>query len=347
MPWSSEPARRAYYPPNSYLVVPDRCWEFPELDQLASYLADPQVAVPAKVEGALSLMAWARWSAERAVLVGCAAADTFASTHDAALGELTARAHAGEPEDAADALGLAAQMLVVSAWRVRTGARADDVPKAVWPHFHRLLEGADELGQQALLLRPGDPLAAVARLTSGRGLGLPPDEWWPRFEVARKAEPTLFPGHAQMLQALCLKWYGSHDTLLDFARTTAEQAPAGEPVTAMLPLAHLELWLAADTVDVSWRREQVRRDLPLIDHCSRAFLTADAQSLAEGSRRRHPRTPEAHQLFGWMLWRENHPAAATHLARARGRRSELPWDYYPDAEATFRRALAETGVPPA
>ena len=333
-------------------MISDRCWAFPELDRLADHLDADTVATPAKVDATLALLAASRPDPERAVMAGSAAAEQLLGDHEVVVAGLLARADAEgvDDADAADALGLAAQVLVGAAWQVRGAKRAQYVGEEAWPVFHRMLAEADEVGRTALLRRPGDPLAAFSRLGTGLGLGLPAEEWWPRFDVARRARPTLFPAHWVMLQASCSKWYGSNDSAIDFARTTAEQAPPGDPVTAMLPLAHLELWAEerwsrGDPMEPGWRQEQITRDLPLVEHCSRQFLAADAEAAAAGAR--HPRAPEAHQFFGWLLWQQNHAAAGAHLAAAEGRMAKTPWaSYYQDGgQQAFRIAMAKTGVP--
>ena len=126
-------------------------------------------------------------------------------------------------------------------------AEATTVSEESFQSFHEVLEEADDVGRAALDLDPSNPGAACARLTSGRGLGLPADEWWHRFDVGRRARSTLFPAHHHMLQALCKKWYGSHEMMLDFARRVAREAPVGDPVGVMLAEAHAEYLIEEGT----------------------------------------------------------------------------------------------------
>jgi hypothetical protein len=53
---------------------------------------------------------------------------------------------------------------------------------------------------------------------------------------------TLFPAHSARLQILAKKWGGSHEEMFEF-----DAAPTGDPLAAMVPLAHFEVML--DRVD--------------------------------------------------------------------------------------------------
>ena len=193
--------------------------------------------------------------------------------------------------------------------------------------FHEVLEEADDVGRAALDLDPSNPGAACARLTSGRGLGLPADEWWHRFDVGRRARSTLFPAHHHMLQALCKKWYGSHEMMLDFARRVAREAPVGDPVGVMLAEAHAEYLIEEGTALVS------PEDQELLAFASQQWVSGGETAL------RHPRALEAHQLFGWAF-RKSHPELrAFHMARATGRLASLPWNYLKDGEKAYRELL--------
>lgn len=313
----------------AYVVVQERPWLDPGLDALADQLDDRRVPAGSKVEAALAELARARTHPERRVQVAVAAGKRLAG----AEAELRARARTPVGDAAADgdALALLAETLLQKAWAVRGQGRVATVKKDAWAVFHSMLEEADEIGRAALDLVPGDAVAATTRLNIGRGLGLPDDEWWARLEEARKQEPFLYPAHLQMLQALCAKWYGSHEIMFAFARQVAREAPAGSPVGVVLAIAHLEYWATENRYAVP----DADRAL-LIDAAGR-WVAGGEPALA------HPQAPGAHQMFAWLL-RDDLPRVNFHLTRARGRMDFFPWAYLGDGDRPFRKLMARAGV---
>lgn len=313
-------------------LVEKRCWKDSDLDTLADRLEDAARPVPEKVSAVLARLGAARDDAEQQLLVLDASAERLA-------GDLAAVREAlseGDPgaDERADRLALDAAVTTSAAWNVRGGGGAETVGEDAWPVFHRMLEEADERGRQALDLVADHPGAATWRLVSGRGLGLPSDEWWHRFEVARRRRPTLYPAHFHMLQALCEKWYGTHDLMLDFGRRVARESPVGDPLPAVLALAHLELWLATASGGAPQQlRDRARaEDTALLRQVSDAWLATGEAASA------HPRALEAHQLFGWFF-QDDRSRAAAHLSRVGGRIAFFPWQYYKEPHAEYRRQL--------
>lgn len=329
-------------------LVENRCWHDPALDALADVLDHAPRPADERVRAALDALAAARDDPERAVLTLDAAADRLARDGEAVGAAVAALDAAADPHDRADALALHAAVTTSAGWAVRGSGRADTVTEGAWGTFHAMLEQADELGWRALDLVPAHPGAATWRLVSGRGLGLPSDEWWQRFEVARTARDTLYPAHFHMLQALCDKWYGSHDLMLGFGRRVAQEAPAGDPVSAMLVLAHVELELAVQSAGTpaAVRDEARRADTALLRTVSDQWLAADAavDRAAERAAGGHPRAVEAHQLFGWFFQGDKKRAAA-HLSRVGGRMAGFPWRYFDDPRGAYRRVSDLAGVP--
>jgi hypothetical protein len=317
--------------PIEYRILKDQAWSDPELDGL--YTASRNISYPAgyRVGRVLQHLAAVRADAERRTAAVHAVAEPLISCLDEVR---SAAAAAGpDPRARADALALLAQVLVAAAWEVRGGGRASTVTADAARVFHQILEEADEVGYRALELDDGNPIAAVARLTSGRGLGLVNDEWRARFAVARQVRPTLYLAHTQMLQALCAKWYGSAERMFDFARRTAEQAPVGDPVGAVLAIAHVENLLETRRLVVP------AADLVLARHASDRWVAGGEAAMAA-----HPSAPVAHQLFGWLL-RADKERSRFHLSRTMGRIAFLPWSYLEGGEVTFRQMLSDRKVP--
>jgi hypothetical protein len=319
--------RRSGAVPNTR--VRDRCWNDPDLDRLVDLVADAGQPADVRVRAVLDRMAAV--AAEPDSLVQSMDAGGMRLTSDldavrrAADGE---SASSGSTASPADALALLATTLTRRAWEIRGSGRAETVGSDAFADFHRILEEADEIGLRAIELDPSHPGAAHCRLISGRGLGLQSDEWWYRFEVARRRKPTAYPAHCQMLQALCKKWYGSHELMFDFARRVAQEAPVGDPVGAVLALAHAEYLVEEGRASIPGP------DLALAREASDRWVQGGETALS------HPYALEAHQLFGWML-KGDAARRWFHLSRVGDRISSLPWDYINNGEASFRTLVAK------
>ena len=336
-PAASSPAEPPPYP-----VFPDFAWNDPGTDTLATFTRDDARPRGERLAAALDRMKATRQDPERMLLAHSRAAD-LGGAHPEPLGELTALLEAGplasaDPLDRADGLAVLAYATVHAAWEVRGSGRAATVERDAWPVFHAMAEQADELGQQALELVPDHPCAAVTRMWSGMALGLQPAEWRHRFEVARRRRPTLYSAHTGMLQAMCRKWYGSHEAMFGFAREVAENAPPGDPVSAVLPYAHVEYWLDIEDDDEMKRARS--EDATLVARVSDTWLSGPGGH-------DHPQVVEAHQLFGWFFVVTGDKARANlHLSRTGGRISSMPWDYYGSRNVHwYRVCLKGANVP--
>ena len=284
-------------PESGVALVHDRCWSDPALDALHTAVLDRVHPAPTRVAWVLQHLAAVRHDPERQVVAAKATAETLAASLDdvrAAAGALT-----GDKQSDADAHALLATVLVAGAWQARGGGRANTVAQEAFRTFHTMLDEADEVGYQALELESAHPVAAVARLDCARGLGVPGEEFWTRFEVATQVRPTLYAAHASMLQALCKKWYGSAELMFDFARRTAANVPIGDPVGAMLVIAHVENLLEIGGTLM----------VPAEDHDLARYAAGRWVAAGEAAMAAHPYAPAAHQLFGWLLRKRHRPTA--------------------------------------
>ena len=119
----------------------------------------------------------------------------------------------------------------------------------------------------------------------------------------------------------------------------AADAPAGDPVSAVLPMAHVELWLDSEGAEGEARAAQVRRDdLTAVRAASDRWLSTPSA---------HPLDPAAHQVFGWFfVLTGDLPRANVHLSRTGGRIADFPWGYYDDPVRMYRACLSDAKVPP-
>lgn len=311
-------------------VLLGRCWDDAALDAVlvTDRPGDPQ----ALLAGALAHLTAVRHDPERSVLAYEALQDPMGRHIDAV--RFAATREQGGPA-AVEATTLLVFALIGAAWPasghvgVSPGGQTPATQTAV--QVDALLEEADELALTVLAAQPGHPGAAVARLITGRGLGLPADEWWYRFEQCRLIRPTLYPAHVHMLQALTPKWYGSDGLMFDFARRTFHDAPPGDPVLAVLPLAHVEFMVRLQSgvgprarVDPVIHAER-RRDEAAIR--AKGFRIIDSP---------HPRALEANQLLGWYEAIFQLANAKRHLERSGARMAYYPWVYLaPDPVGSY------------
>ena len=338
------PAAKPRWEPPPYPVFEHFCWNDRDADGFAASVRAEGLPVADVVPSVLAAVRGLRDEPDRAVLrFGIGAQVLSKRPPEEVTGHLDAGPPAAEdpldPLDRADALALLAQTTAYAAWDVRGGGRYVDVGEEVWPVFHRMLEDADELGRRALDLVPDHPGAATTRILTGRGLGVSQAERRHRFDVARRRRPTLYAAHLQMLQSVCRKWSGSHDLMFDYAHRVAADAPAGDPVSAVLPMAHVELWLDAQGAEGEARAAQVRRDdLAAVRAASDRWLSTPSA---------HPFEPAAHQVFGWFfVLTGDLPRANVHLSRTGGRIADFPWGYYDDPVRMYRACLSDAKVPP-
>jgi hypothetical protein len=325
-------------------VVRGRCWRDPELDAAIEVVGAPGIGPAERIEAAIAHLAAVRSDPERLALANQQFADRLSGRLDH-LRERARTLRAG-PE-AADVRALLARSLVAAAWELRGSGWAVNVPDDVWAPFRVRLEEADEAAYDALERAADHPAAAASRLNSALGLGLPSDEWWHRFEVARRAKPTLWPAHRSMLSALCAKWYGSDEQMWEFARRTVEQAPAGDAVVAVLPIAHLEQLVSHSRAK---RPDAARRWAAGLRSGAAELAAAGARWVGSGPPPPQPHEFEAHQLFGSTLALAGDAVRARwHFAAGSRRLAGLPWDYIggDDPVATFVQELADVGAVPA
>ena len=147
-----------------------------------------------------------------------------------------------EPElDENDAVArmLLGVVTVAYGWSVRSGLLARHVSREQFEGFHALLREAEPHLYAAAELDPGWSGPWVGLLASGRGLQVGLDAIRRRFEAAVTRDPADRIAHAQMLLALCKKWFGSHELMHEFA-DQARRGAHGADLAYLTGRAHLE-----------------------------------------------------------------------------------------------------------
>ncbi|GII00499.1 hypothetical protein [Planobispora takensis] len=221
--------------------------------------------------------------------------------------------------------------LIEEAWALKPGARARAVQAHRLQAFHRAMDAARRPLLTAAALAPSDPVPWESMMWLTLGLDRPrsdKDAVW--FEIARRC-PALFPANVARLMTLSPTWGGTAQETLAFARDAVSRAPDGGPMPALLPLAHFECAAAG--------RSPMSRGAWFTDEALREVVAHAGRWRTAG---RHPRSVEAHNLFGaaFYLGGLRRPARR-HLAGTGGRVSRLPWSYLGDPARQFERACGK------
>ena len=125
--------------------------------------------------------------------------------------------------------------------------------------------------------------------------------------------------------------------VLDFAETAAAAAEPGDPVTAVLAVAHLEIGGEIGTWDdLNGYLARPSVHASLVEAADR-WLAAD---------RRHPRDLEAHHFFGAVFYLAgDHDRARRHLGRvARTSAPVRAWGYVQNPDRLLARACRDVRV---
>ncbi|MEV7010293.1 hypothetical protein [Streptosporangium sp. NPDC051022] len=231
---------------------------------------------------------------------------------------------AGIAGDDPDALLWLGATRIKHAWTIRGGSYAKYVGAERFQRFWEVLETAAHPLNRAAASLPEDPVPWEHLQWHAIGMQLGRTELDRIWKELSTRDPRLFAGHYSRAQVLCEKWYGSHEELLAFARNTVEHAKPGDPVVAVLPLAHFEIaWREMDDSALSSQATlEARFGDP--DVAGELAWAADKWHL---DLRPHPRAPEASHLFGAAFYYGGHRARAQRMLSGTGRRMPeiLPW----------------------
>lgn len=251
---------------------------------------------------------------------------------DAALGQgaRLAELSADDPADPDLCLWLGATR-IGEAWKARSAYRAEYVGEEQFGRFWRRLALAGPALHRAAELLPADPVPWDRLQWHGIGMQLGRDELDRVWRELTARDPFLYAGHISRAQALCKKWWGSDAELLDFAQSAAAAAEPGDPVAAVLALAHVEIGLEIGTWD------------DLNGYLARPSVHASLAEAADrwlSAERPHPRNPEAHHYFGAVFYRAgDHDRARRHLAEAgRTKAPDRAWGYPDDPDRVLAQA---------
>jgi len=237
------------------------------------------------------------------------------------------------PEDP-DAVLVKADQYLCQAWQIRTGARAEDIEAGQFRAFHAVLRDAVPVISAAAGLNPGDPVPWRIALTQARGIQAPREVFDTCLAEANARDPHHEGCHAQALQYLCAKWYGSHEEMFAFAERAADQAPPGSRLHA-LPLQAVVEYLISD--------EETPGPGPYTARAEAAVARAQAlsDSYAPGDRE----AAGFRNHLALVLWSMRRHEEALAAFRSIGvHATTFPWAYFGEARAEFLEARAGTRV---
>ncbi|WP_306748352.1 hypothetical protein [Saccharothrix yanglingensis] len=330
---------------------------------MAAEVAAP-LTVPADLPPTVDL-AWRDPELERAARA-LVAGDTgparalLAATHDPerrdlrvdVLGEagqhvLPALHSAVDERHDADSLLLLGSALNAAAWEERGEAYAQYTEEDRLARFLDLADQARTALRRAAELAPDDVVPWAQLMSLALGAPEHDQDGDQVFVRVQMLCPDLVSANEHRLQMLADKWYGSHERMLEFARVRVSDLPAGHPLLALVPAAHVEVPLR-DAESVSFRRRWRS-----IDYLARRVVRLEVAAvsdhlLAAGEvERGHPRWMRANQVFATYyagveavagLKREDVRRFLGHMAEAGERASRWPWSYFGDHHAEFAKA---------
>ncbi|MGI8332822.1 hypothetical protein ACRYCC_22970 [Actinomadura scrupuli] len=221
---------------------------------------------------------------------------------------------------------------VEEAWGIRPAPRGRAVQAAAYKAFSKMMQSARDPLMRAAERLPDDPVPWESMMWVGLALEFEPEDKEMLWRQAERRCPTLYGAHVVRVLSLSPQWGGLAEAMFDFARLSMSMAAREDPRAALIPLAYFEFFVQERSGIIrgasSWFSDQEIRD---VESAARGWFSGVAGRGGPGDPRRprpHPRTIEAHNLFGaaFHLGDARRPARQ-HLNRTNGRPSRLPWTY--------------------
>jgi hypothetical protein len=209
---------------------------------------------------------------------------------------------------------------IEEAWEIRPETRARAVQAAGFKMFTKAMQAARAPLMSAAERFPEDPVPWECLLWVGLGLDWEREDKDMVWAQVRRRRPTLYGAHVARVMTLSPQWGGVADEMFEFVREAARTADHTDPRAALVPLAYFEYFVQERSSILrgasSWFSDRERKE-----------VEAAARGWFEGPHP-HPRTIEAHNLFGAAFHiADARRPARQHLARTAGRPSHLPWSY--------------------
>ncbi|TXK17275.1 hypothetical protein [Homoserinibacter sp. GY 40078] len=222
------------------------------------------------------------------------------------------------------------------AWRARSNAPGQQVTRAQFEEFWRMLDRVEPTLIELCARHPRYAPAWVARETTALGLELGRSEVRRRYDRA-VAERPLFSAQLTLQQALQPKWGGNLDEATTFARQATEESADGSNSGALIAMHHVERWseIGGDDSVRYMARDDVLAEL----------RWAAARSVLHPAHVMSPLGVHAHNIFMFAFWLGGHHRdAAGHLPFIGTRASAGIWTYWSTEQVDLKRAWKEIGA---
>lgn len=167
---------------------------------------------------------------------------------------LAAKAAADHPEDPT-AVALLGALKGIRGWRLRGDGAETHV-------YMTQLREADALLGDVWAAAPGNPMAGIQRLSTGRGLQLPFGELKRRYDQLAVHHPHLYAAQYLLLLSELPRWTGTWERAFRWARRCAADSPAGSACATGLAEVHIARWSALENDGVGYfLQPEVRLEL--------------------------------------------------------------------------------------
>lgn len=224
------------------------------------------------------------------------------------------------------------------AWKIRPAPRGRAVQAAGYQAFTKMAQSARIPLAAAAEALPDDPVPWESMMWLGLALELDAEHRDALWQQAERRCATLYGANVARVVTLSPQWGGVAEEMFDFARVAMSMAPREDPRAALIPLAYFEYF-------VQERSGGLRGSSKWFSYEEIRDVESAARRWFEGPRP-HPRTIEAHNIFGaaFHLADVRRPARQ-HLGRTDGRPSGRPWSYLgDDSMARYVKACRHLNV---
>ncbi|MFJ7629204.1 hypothetical protein ACIQZN_22190 [Streptomyces sp. NPDC097595] len=237
------------------------------------------------------------------------------------------RAAEEDKEHRATALLIAGARHIQWGWEARTAARASQVTREQWRVFHERLRIGEEQLLEAAELRPEWVTPWRRLLTSGRGMSLGADITEARLDAALRRAPLDLETHIDWISQLQPRWGGEPGEALRFARDAYAEAPEGDRIGCVIPMAHIEDWVESDETDCL-KTDEIREEL----------RRAAERSILHPAYERRPGWQHDFNIFAMALSLAGERQTAKRVFHALdGAFTSWPWAYFGEPEKQFAR----------
>ncbi|MGO1054777.1 hypothetical protein [Crossiella sp. CA198] len=313
--WGKRSAARKEAALPKPVMIQHRTYDDPVLDAAVAEVSE------GSLQAGLTVLAECREDPETRTLRAAVLGKTAIGHSD----ELTTIAEQAEDPDLWLLVG---EARIQEAWAIRGSGSGASVGADRAKLFHSTLRRAVEPLHRSAKLLPKDAAPWVSLMPVARGLNVDREQHDDLWRKIIDRAPMLYPAHWQRLQYLAAKWGGSEEEMLAFAHGCVDKSPPGNPLVAMLPLAHFETYLPR------FRKLLEERSPLKIATLQVRHFAKVAEDLAEAADRwqtgpqPHVRDHEAHNLFAAAFCMAmDKDRAKIHLDGMGDRLHGIPWAY--------------------